>query len=437
MNKRKLFTKYNRINVIVTLLIFVVATVAFYFTLSYVQARQIDGDLMIEEQEIQLYVKKYQELPKTFSVDDQIIQFTPVKGPYTKRYFLSKDLNNEKGELEDFRQLVFGVKAGVNWYKATVSKSLRDTDHLIQSVLWVTFCTILLILLSSIIINRFVLKKLWKPFYSTLAILGEFKIDKEQTLSFPATTTEEFANMIDILERTTSQAKHDYLSLKTFSENASHELQTPIAIIQSKLDLLMQDHELTEQQSERVQIISDSIKRLKRLNNSLLLLTKIENRQFSNTTKIDLKKKAEDKLADFKELWQIKLISVTSKLQEISILMNSELVDVLMNNLLSNATRYNYEGGSIMIELYRNRLTISNTSTEPQLDKDLLFQRFYKPFQTKNSNGLGLSIIKQICDTSGIAIQYQYLDSIHSYTLVWSDEFLVSTKKRDDRLAPI
>jgi signal transduction histidine kinase len=417
--RTKLFAKYSRINILVTISIFIIASLAFYFTLNYVQVEQVDDDLRIEEEEILLYVKKYNELPKTFSVDDQLIEFTASSEPFEKRFFNRTHLKDERGHTEDFRQLIFGVQAGGKWYRVTVSKSLEETDHLITVILWITSSTVLLILLASFIINRVVLKRLWKPFFKTLSVVKNFRIDKEQKMVFPSTTTEEFGQMIDTLEQTTKQAQLEYLSLKTFSENASHEIQTPIAIIQSRLDLLIQDEELTEKQSNTVQTIYGAIQRLTRLNRSLLLLAKIENKQYDLKEPIDLKAKMEEKIADFQELWQTQQINVRYDLRECSIAMNSELADVLINNLLSNAANHNYPHGCINIILDQRKLIISNTSKELILDQTKLFTRFYKPSQSKDDNGLGLSIIKQICDSSGLEIAYQFKEGLHCFIVSW------------------
>ena len=415
--KTKLFAKYSRITILVTIIIFLVAGVAFFITLHFIQLKQVDEDLEIEEEEIILYVNKYKELPKTFSVEDQLIEFTAVSEPFTRRYFKRTDLKDGKGHLEDFRQIIFGVQAGGRWYKVTVSKSLEETDHLVKAILWLTSSTILLILLASFIINRIVLKRLWQPFFSTLAALKEFKVNRTQKLQFPETTTEEFGQMIDTLQQTTRQAQLEYLSLKTFSENASHEIQTPIAIIQSKLDVLIQDENLTEKQSAILQAIYAAIQRLTRLNASLLLLAKIENKQYEAVETVDMKAKLEERLGDFAELWQSQQIEVASSLQEATFSMNSELADVLINNLLSNATRHNYEKGSIHLSLNADTLIVSNTSHGSSLDRAQLFQRFYKPSQSKEDNGLGLSIIRQICEASGLTVAYEFANELHMFTI--------------------
>lgn len=415
----KLFSKYNRIIVAVTIFIFLVAGCGFYFTLKYVQLEQVDSDLEIEEQEIKLHIAKYGQLPVMMSVEDQLIQFTPVGSPYPHRRFARTELNDHSGEKEDYRQLIFGVTANGKDYRVTVSKSLEETDSLIQATFAITAITIILMLGSLLVINRLVLKKLWHPFYDTLMAVRNFKVNSSAPIQFPTTNTEEFATMIETLDRSIHQAKVDYLALKTFSENASHEIQTPIAIMGSKIDMLMQDDRLTEEQSKTLTVIASSLNQLSKLNNSLLLLAKIENGQFSTTQDIKLDVKVKEKMGDFNELWQMKGIVADYSLRPATISMNPELVDILLNNLFSNATWHNTTNGKIKIRLEQNSLTIGNTSDEPGLDKRQVFQRFYKSAQTGQRNGLGLSIIRQISEAAHMSVEYGYENGLHLFRLWW------------------
>jgi signal transduction histidine kinase len=417
----KLFTRYSRISVITTIIIFLIASAAYFFTLRYVLTKQIDDDLRIEEREILSYVQQHDQLPESISVKDQLINYVPVTQPFGERYFSTTKINDaKKKEDEPYRQLVFGVQAARQSYKVTVSKSLVETDEMIRSVLLITLATILAILIVSFVINRVVLGKIWKPFYKSLGAVKEFKISRDQRLLLPSTTIEEFSFMNQTLEKITKQAQLDYLSLKTFSENASHEIQTPIAIIRSKLDLLIQDEQLSKKQSDAVERAYMAVQKLTHLNQSLLLLAKIENKQFEDVQQVDMKTKLMEKLNDFQELWQVHMIRVEAQLETVSIKMNPQLADILLNNLLSNATKYNYEGGTITVLLKEEILTITNSSHESALDQEKIFSRFYKASQSTEHNGLGLSIVRQICEASGCRVSYAFTHGNHSFTVEWT-----------------
>ncbi|MCW3118942.1 MAG: integral rane sensor signal transduction histidine kinase, partial [Chitinophagaceae bacterium] len=251
------------------------------------------------------------------------------------------------------------------------------------------------------------------------AAMRSFKLGKVKEVRLPQTTIDEFIFLNDTLKDTIQKAEQDYLVLKEFTENASHELQTPLAIIRSKLDLLIQREELSEAQSEELKEIYMAVKRLSRLSVSLLLLTKIENQQFDEVNSIDLKQKIEEKVHQFLELWKNNELNLHCQLGEATIQANRDLVEILLNNLLSNASRHNILGGTIDIHLQARQLTVSNSGTARALDTKRIFKRFYKEEAHSHHNGLGLSIIKQICGQSHIKIAYFYKNDKHIFQLNW------------------
>lgn len=418
----KLFTRYNRINLFATVVIFLLAGIAFYFLLRYVLTDQVDEDLKIEQREIQTYVNKYHRLPEIIAVKDQQINYTPVKKEKDSRTFrtirLFDPMEKEKGV---FRQLTFFVKTGDQWYEVTVSKSLEGTDDMIQSLITITLTTILLILVVSLIINRMLLRKLWQPFYDSLTAMRGFELDNKQPPQFPVTTIDEFTLMNDTLKYATAKAGQDYLALKEFTENASHELQTPLAIIQSKLDLLIQDEHLSEPQSNAVQSAYGAIQKLSRLNQSLLLLTKIENGQYTERSSINLSLKITEKLEQFEEMLVSKSITVTKETDDnIEIFMNPMLADILLNNLLSNAIKYNRPQGTIGLVVKQGLFEINNSGAgSGALDEARLFRRFGKTGQVKDGVGLGVAIIKQVAGISGLTTSYLYTNQCHRFLFTW------------------
>jgi signal transduction histidine kinase len=261
------------------------------------------------------------------------------------------------------------------------------------------------------------LKKLWRPFYETIAAMKSFKISQGKKLTLPETDIDEFVFLKDNLDETIKNAQQEYHLLKEFTENASHEFQTPLAIIRSRLDLLIQDEQLSTRQTELLTNTYGAITKLSRLNQSLLLLTKIENNQFPEVEFINLRQKLEEKIEQLNELWTGIDISIHSNLEDTIIQSNPALVDILLNNLLSNASKHNIKGGSIYIKLNTTNLIIENTGQPKALDAQRLFRRFYKEEQHHSSNGLGLSIVKEICEKARMQIKYTYTDQRHAFTI--------------------
>ena len=272
----KLLTRYNRINLVSTVIIFLFGCAAFSMLLRYVIISQVDEDLKIEKNEILTYVKKFNRLPEIVEVNDQYTIYRPVEKPVVEinKIFTNKVFDKTEHEKELRRTIKFNLRTGTIWYLVSVSKSLEGADELIQSIIVITVALILLILVTAFITNRIVLKRLWQPFYTTLQHMQQFKLGRAKKINFDSSNTDEFSYLNSTLTKVLGKAQYDYTALKEFTENASHELQTPLAVIQSKLDILIQNEKLSENESNAIQSAYHSLQGLSKLNQSLLLLTK-------------------------------------------------------------------------------------------------------------------------------------------------------------------
>ncbi len=417
----KLFAKYNRINVLSTVIIFLLGCVAFSALLRYVIISQVDEDLKIEKNEIVTYVNKNGLLPGVIEVHDQYTtyQTIPAQQLTGNKIYTHEAYDSIEHEKELRRTIEFDIAASNAWYRVSVSKSLEGTDELIQTLIIITVAIILLILAVTFIINRIVLRRLWQPFYQTLQTMQQFNLSDAQTLYFGNTNIDEFNHLNTILTGSLSKAKHDYQILKEFTENASHELQTPLAVIQSKLDMLIQNEKLSEAESQNIQGAYTALQGLNKLNQSLLLLTKIENNQFKEKTAVNLEEVLENKINQFSDLWKSRNIITHVDLSGKTISANFYLIEILLNNLLSNATKHNINSGSISISL-ENNLSVTNTGVSKQLDEKLLFKRFSKQNDATENHGLGLSIVYQICQASGFGCTYNFQSpDLHTFTISW------------------
>ncbi|SEW28840.1 Signal transduction histidine kinase [Chitinophaga sp. YR573] len=412
----KLLDKYNRFNLLSTIAVFILAGVAFYFALHFTLLRQMDEDLMIEQREIKKFVDQNDAMPHPVTVKDQQIILEQTTQPVEGRKF--KIVKIPKDD-DDYRQLSFSIMAAGKWYNVQVRKSLEGTDIITHSVFLITICTILLMFIATFIINRTILKRLWQPFYHSLDILQHFKVGNQQRLQFPTTGIDEFNFMNTTLERSTAKALQDYNALKVFTENASHELQTPLAIIRSKMEVIMQGENLSEYQFAALQSATEALNKLARMNQSLLLLTKIENEQFALKSMVEIDQLLIKKAEQFNELWEDRLLQPHLDIKPVTLHVNKELVELLLNNLFSNATRHNYDNGEIFISLDKEKLAVGNTGNNTPLSKTHLFQRFYNPSNSSTSNGLGLAVIRQICEASGLIVEYDYTDNKHLFTILF------------------
>ena len=214
------------------------------------------------------------------------------------------------------------------------------------------------------------------------------------------------------------KVNQDYRSLKEFSENASHEMQTPMAVAKGKLELLMQDDQLSPEQIKLLQQASSSIQKLSKIGQSLSLLTKIENQEFTNTDVTDFSQVVEKTVSNFEDLAAIKGIKIDYSIDpEVHLRMNHMLADILVTNLLKNAVQHNEENGWIKVDLKDNTLVVKNSGEAPQLPTGQLFERFRKGNTNQRTPGLGLSIVKKICDASGIYVRYRFVEDAHTLNL--------------------
>ena len=416
----KLITKYNRFLFPALIILFIISTISSYYLIKEVLQNQLDELLLRSKSRIETYVAENKKIPVVFSFDDQKISFEKITGILKDTGFTSAmQFIPEQNKEHISRRLIFPLSLNNETYKVTISEPLEGTKHLTKLIVKIAVATIFITLLLLIIVNRKLLSRIWQPFYQSLEAIKTFNINQQDKLQFPDTPVNEFKLMNSHFNMATENAIRDYKNLKEFSENASHEIQTPLSIIHSKLDLMVQQENLSEKQSELLRSVYAAVNKLSKLQYSLLLLTKIDNRQFQKNSAVELGQQVQNKIAQFHELWINRGITCTAQVEETMIDMNHELLDILLDNLFGNATRHNIANGIINVTLKSNSFEIGNTGISQALDEERIFKRFYKGVPNGENNGLGLSIIKQICEVSGIRISYSYENWLHYFRLTW------------------
>lgn len=308
-------------------------------------------------------------------------------------------------------------KINNNSYKISsynyVTKANEILMGLLASFLWI----LLLLLLLVIILGRLSSKYILSPFKHTLKIIQSFDLKNNTPILLPATRTKEFRELNCFLKKMTDKAIEDYLLLKEFTENASHELQTPLAIIEGKLELLMES-DIKGNQAALISEMYNEVEKMSRTNSSLILLAKLENNEYSTTQPVNISLLCHDSLAVFEELIEMKSISVETNIQkDVYASLHPALADILLRNLINNSIRHNLPEGSIKLTLTSSTLVIRNMGKPPLVPTEQLFQRFKKGNQCSNSIGIGLAIVKQICDLNQIKINYTYVEQWHQIEL--------------------
>jgi len=422
----KLLARYNRVTLVTTIIVMLITGIIYYQAISLILTRQVDKDLIVEENEILDYAKLNHQLPQVFESNDQQISFQEVKPGSVQREFINtlykkseeRKHRRRHEEYESGRGLVTSVSVGDKYYRVLIAESTVETEDLIKIIFGITIAVILLLLLTLFITNRLIVSRLWQPFYNLLKELRLFNVVDNKDIPQIDTTIEEFKELNQAMTSMSSRVKSDYKDLKTFTENASHELLTPIAVINSKLDTLLQTDNFNLQQSKLLNDLYTAVSRLTRLNQSLLLLVKIENHLLEDNQLINLRSVIEELIIQFEEIFQDKGLKISSELADKVFNTSPYLIDVLLNNLLSNAIRHNYPGGEIRITLVNEKLSIQNTGDNTPLQNENLFKRFHKS-SSSEGNGLGLTISRQICDNLGYTLEYDFSNGLHTFTVLF------------------
>ena len=319
----KLLARYNQVNLITTIIVMLITGIIYYQAISWILTNQKDKDLKVEEQEVNDYVKLNHHLPQTFESNDQQITFAELPAGSIKRefidtlYFEKWDKDDERmkhhhnhhrnGEYESGRGLITSVTADGKYYKVLIIESKVETEDLIRLIFLITSGVILFLLLVLLITNRLILNRIWQPFYNIMKELRLFNIADTAEIPRVDTSIDEFKELNNAVVDMALRAKHDYKDLKIFTENASHELLTPIAVINSKLDTLIQTENFSQQQSKLLNDLYSAVSRLNRLNQSLLLLVKIENRLLHEQHEINLRELVVEMIVQFDEIFQDKI----------------------------------------------------------------------------------------------------------------------------------
>jgi signal transduction histidine kinase len=415
----KLLSKYNSVNLVATIIVLLLSALFYYFFIEAALIHQLDKSLAVEEIELTDYAKENNQLPEPSNSKDEKELYTLTDEKVINRKFSTVDLFNHKhDENISYRQLEFPVTVAGKLYKVDVLKSQEETEDLVQLILQITLAIVLLLLISLFLINRFVLGKLWKPFNSTLQQIKQFNLSGKDQVHLEQTNINEFTELNNAVSLMTKRVSQDYDEIKNFTENASHEIQTPLAIIKSKLELLSQSENLNEEQMNSIQSISETTSRLSKLNQSLILLTKIDNKQFRETEQVDISELALHHLNNYEELLHAKNITVTKNIEpNLKLVMNENLAEILIINLITNAIKHNIDNGSIQIKITMNSFSVTNTGLELESDPSELFERFKKDKVNSDSLGLGLSIVKKICERYGFEITYHYSGLLHTTTI--------------------
>ena len=323
----------------------------------------------------------------------------------------------EKNETEPARILttLFKDKENRHYelsvFTPTIEK--RDLQEAIFHLLIALFATLLIAIL---VINIWVFRRSMKPFYQLLNWLDKYRLGQENEPLDISTYTTEFRKLNETVKRYASHSEEIYRQQKLFIGNASHEIQTPLAVCQNRIEMLMEDESLSEEQLSELAKTYQTLEYVSKLNKSLLLLSKIDNSQFVDSANVCINELVHRYMGDYQEVYDYKEIQITlNEKENFHLLINETLASMLITNLLKNAYVHNNEHGTIQIEIGKDYITFSNSGDLQPLDEKRVFERFYQGKKKEGTTGLGLAIVAAICRQCSLAVSYRFVNNMHEF----------------------
>lgn len=345
-------------------------------------------------------------------------QAIKMQNVYKDTMLYKQDDDDPEPELEPVRMLTTAFEHKGHYYELSIINSMIEESDLIKNLFYSVLILFVLLVVSIVLINKVVIERLWSPLYYFLDQLTKFRLGKSDDKPSMDTNIVEFK---DLQLAVTTLIRHNeeiYEQQKQFIGNASHELQTPLAIMINKLEMMVETEGLQSEQANAIAEVLNTAERLVRLNKSLLLLTKIENRQFLNNEDLSLNTLVTNIVEELEDMATFKNITIQVQQQlELNLSLDSSLANIMVSNLIRNALFHNIEGGEVDITITENALLVANTGVEGPLDAEQVFSRFYKLDASSKGTGLGLAIVQAICHLYGFEVSYYYDQSKHIFKL--------------------
>ncbi|SNR35527.1 hypothetical protein SAMN06265376_10154 [Dokdonia pacifica] len=393
-----------------TALMLLTALALFIYTRSL-----LDNELEEELYSKVAFIEESLNRGNSLSSVEPIIHITRVTEIYPDVLKDTLIYDPRQDEVEMFKELTSVVKTSSGLYEIKTRTLVIESEDIFTAII-VSFLSILAIaFIILFFINKSRNEKMWAPFFTNLNRLKNFSLESRGQLHLESSDIEEFEELNRELQSLTEKLYIDYNNLKQFTEDVSHETQTPLAIIQAKIENIINQNNISNKQYEELTSIQNDIQRLTQLNKCLILLAKIDNDQFSNKEKVDLKKLLENRIEDFSEITNVKFNLLASKNAIIDI--DPYLAEVLCNNLLSNALKYGDTSKPIEVIVDHRHLIVKNYGGAKIKDETKIFNRFYKEGASKKSTGLGLSIVNKVCTYYKFKPSYEYIDEQHIFTI--------------------
>ena len=374
-----------------------------------------------------------EKLPEEDNGTNNSYYITEVSAEYARntprvRYLEEEIYLQAKKETEPSRicKTIFKNREG-EFFELTVMIPTIEKDDLKETILFWIIVLYIILLLAIITINSFVLRQSLRPLYVILKWLDSLSLQKEIPPLEVNPNISEFRKLSDALRRSAQRNADVYEQQSLFIGNASHELQTPIAIAQNRLEILADEPDLSESQLSQIVKTLKTLGDLSKLNKTLLLLARIENNHFPENAEIDVNRIISALSEDFTEAYGSEIIRTIREESPLKIRMNETLAAVLFSNLMKNAYIHNVSGGQMNITIKPQSLVFANTAIAGALDPEIIFRRFYQNSAKEGSVGLGLALVDSICKLYKMEISYRFENGLHFFEVKLPKQLIIES----------
>lgn len=414
-----LLDKSTRYYLVYSLFVFSVGSLFFYFSIRQVINDGID-EALHQEKVVLIENLRYERAVDSLKLNKDFYIHT-IEGQHKEydRYRTVRPSQDTTIKAKQ-RQLESVFLHDGQYYILKIRQSLQREDELIDSIVPVGLVMFMILLVGVLMINNMISVRVWAPFYSIIDRLKSYDVKTGVVVKYEPVNIKEFDQLSHNLYLMTSKIYEDYRNQKEFNENFSHELQTPLAIIQNNLENIIQSPNLHEEDMNHISGVMDAVKRISSLSKGLLLLSQIDNNQFPEVKDVDIVSVSRKLVGFFSGIIEDRKIVIVEKYTgAVWIKCNQHLLDILMTNIISNAIRHNIDEGYISIDIAVDKMQVSNSGKPLDGDVNTIFDRFVKLGEKKNSIGLGLPIVKKICEVSGFKVFYKNNEAEHTITIVF------------------
>lgn len=397
----------------------------FYFTLIDEVNDGVDDALEARAEVIVKRVLAGRELPAATGEGGtgyflQEVTAEYARGRSDERYSDEKIFIPERDDREQARVLRKTFRAADDrWYELTVMTPSIEKDDLAEAIFYGIVGLYLFLLLSVLLVTTVVLYRTMRPLYALLRWLDDYRMGGQNRPLEVATSVTEFRRLNEAARRYAERAEESFERQKQFIGNASHEMQTPLAVCRNRLEMLVDDPQgLSEEQLGEIAKVQHTLDSLVRMNRSLLLLTKIDNGQFPETEEVDLNALFRRTGEDLEEIYAYR--GMRFELREeapLRVRMNPSLAGSLVTNLVKNAFVHGAGEGTVRVRIGARGFEVANDAPDGPLDGAHIFDRFYQGSKKKGSTGLGLAIVDAVCRLYGLRITYAFRDGCHHFTV--------------------